>query len=60
MIGTNGYISTVAGISGTSGTYSGEGGLATSATMNTTFYLSMDASGNFYVADELNDMIHIF
>jgi hypothetical protein len=60
MIGTNGYISTVAGISGTSGTYSGEGGPATSATMNTTFHLSLDANGNLYVADEGNDMIHVF
>jgi sugar lactone lactonase YvrE len=60
MISTNGYITTVAGISGTSGTYSGEGGPATSATMNTTFHLSLDANGNLYVADKGNDMIHVF
>lgn len=60
MISTNGYITTVAGISGTSGTYSGEGGPATSATMNTTFHVSLDASGNLYVADKGNDMIHVF
>ena len=59
-IATTGDISTVAGINGTSGTYSGEGGAATSATMNTTFHLSMDASGNLYVSDEVNDMIHVF
>jgi hypothetical protein len=60
MISTNGYITTVAGISGTSGTYSGEGGPAISATMNTTFHLSLDANGNLYVADKGNDMIHVF
>jgi hypothetical protein len=57
---SGGNISTVAGTSGTSGTYSGEGGLATSAIMNTTYYLSIDASGNLYVADEVNDMLHKF
>jgi streptogramin lyase len=57
---SGGNISTVAGTSGTSGTYSGEGGPATSAVMNTTFHLSIDASGNVYVADEANDMIHTF
>jgi hypothetical protein len=55
-----GIISTVAGVSGTSGTYSGEGGPATSAVMNTTYHLSLDATGNIYVADQGNDMIHIF
>jgi hypothetical protein len=57
---SGGNISTVAGMSGTSGAYAGEGGPATSATMNFTFHLSMDASGNLYVADEGNDMIHTF
>jgi len=64
MIGTNGYISTVAGTSGTSGTYSGEGGLATSAVMNTSggpaVFLSIDSSSNIYISDEGNDMIHKF
>ena len=65
MIGTNGYISTVAGTSGTCGTYSGEGGPATSATMNTSvggpaIFLSIDASANIYISDEGNDMIHKF
>jgi hypothetical protein len=63
MIGTNGYISTVAGTSGTSGTYSGEGGLATSAVMNTVsgaIFLSIDSSSNIYISDEGNDMIHKF
>jgi hypothetical protein len=65
MIGTNGDISTVAGTSGTSGTYSGEGGLATSAVMNTSaggpaIFLSIDASGYIYISDEGNDMIHKF
>ena len=60
MIGTNGNISTVGGTSGTSGTYTGEGGPATSAVMNSTNFLSVDASGNLYVADQGNDMIHVF
>jgi len=60
MIGTNGNISTVAGTSGTSGTYTGEGGLATSAVMNTTYFLSIDGSGNIYIVDNGNDLIHVF
>ncbi len=60
MIGTNGNISTVAGTSGTSGTYTGEGGRATSAVMNTTYFLSIDGSGNIYIADDGNDLIHVF
>ena len=60
MIGTNGNISTVAGTSGTSGTYTGEGGPATSAVMNTTYFLSIDGSGNIYIMDDGNDLIHIF
>jgi Chitobiase/beta-hexosaminidase C-terminal domain/IPT/TIG domain/Family of unknown function (DUF6067) len=57
---SGGNISTVAGTGGTSGSYSGEGGPATSAVMNTTFHLSIDAIGNLYVADEANDLIHTF
>ncbi|MGD0732169.1 MAG: glycoside hydrolase domain-containing protein [Terracidiphilus sp.] len=64
MIGTNGDINTVAGTSGTSGAYSGEGGAATSAVMNTSgdpaVFLSIDASSNIYISDEGNDMIHKF
>jgi hypothetical protein len=65
MIGTSGYISTVAGTSGTSGTYSGEGGPATSSVMNMNAggpvtFLSIDGSGNIYISDEGNDMIHKF
>jgi hypothetical protein len=60
MIATGGNISTVAGTSGTSGTYTGEGGPATSAVMNTTYFLSIDGSGNIYVADSGNDLLHVF
>ncbi len=59
-IGTSGNISTVAGTSGTSGTYTGEGGPATSAVMNTTYFLSIDGSGNIYIVDDGNDLIHVF
>jgi hypothetical protein len=60
MINTSGTISTVAGTSGTSGAYTGEGGPATSAVMNTTYFPYVDASGNLYIADSGNDMIHVF
>ncbi len=60
MIGTNGNISTVAGTSGTSGTYTGEGGPANSAVMNTTYYLSIDGSGNIYIVDNGNDLLHVY
>jgi hypothetical protein len=60
MIGASGNISTVAGTSGTSGTYTGEGGLATSAVMNTTYYLSIDGFGSIYIVDNGNDLIHVF
>jgi uncharacterized protein (TIGR03437 family) len=50
-----GVISTVAG-TGEVG-YSGDGGAATSATFNTPLNLAVDAAGNLYIADTLNNAI---
>lgn len=54
-IATNGIITTIAG-TGTSG-YSGNGGAATSATLNTPYDVGIDASGNLYIADKGNHAI---
>jgi hypothetical protein len=52
MINTSGIINTVAG-NGTSG-YTGDGGQATSAQFNGIYGITLDASGNIYVADAGN------
>jgi streptogramin lyase len=54
-IQTDGIITTIAG-NGTSG-YSGDGGQATAATLNTPYDVCVDASGNLYVADKGNHAI---
>lgn len=51
----NPTITTVAG-NGTSG-YSGDGGSATSAELNSPYGVSVDASGNVYIADTGNSVI---
>lgn len=56
-IDKNGYISTVAGTSGSSGTYAGDGGNATAATLGGLDMMSIDASGNLYISDRGNDLI---
>jgi hypothetical protein len=64
MVNTNGIINTIAGIgpAGTSGSYSGDGGLATSAGLNL-FNISfpsgvaVDGLGNVYIADVSNERI---
>lgn len=52
---STGYISTVAG-SG-SGSYSGDGGAATSAGLNNPESLAVDGSDNIYLVDEPDDII---
>ena len=51
-----GVISPFAGISGNGG-YNGDGGAATSATLNLPLGLAADAAGNVYIADTLNNRI---
>lgn len=52
---STGVIMTVAG-HGTLG-YSGDGGPATSAALNTPYDVALDSSGNIYVADTNNDVV---
>ncbi len=54
-IDTHGIITTVAG-NGNSG-YSGDGGAATNAMLSTPGGLAVDASGNLYIADGINQRI---
>ncbi len=49
---TNGMINTVAG-NGT-GSYSGDGGTATNASLNHPFGVALDAFGNLFISDSLN------
>ena len=53
---TSGIISTVAGNGGT-GSFSGDNGLATSATLNRPQGVTLDASGNIFIADTFNSRI---
>jgi trimeric autotransporter adhesin len=55
---STGVITTVAGNG--NDTYSGDGGQATSAALNTPEGVAVDASGNIYVADTLNNRIRMF
>lgn len=53
---STGIISTVAGTPGQFG-FSGDGGLATSAELNSPFAIAFDAGGNLYIADTGNSRI---
>jgi sugar lactone lactonase YvrE/PKD repeat protein len=57
MVNMSGIISTVAG-DGTWG-YSGDGGDATSAELGYPFRVTVDSSGNLYIADENNNCIRM-
>jgi len=52
-VDTTNTITTIAGIGNTRG-YSGDGGPATSAELNFPFGISLDTSGNLYIADSYN------
>jgi len=54
-VGTNGIITTVAG-KGTSG-YTGDGGVATNATLKSPWSATADSFGNAYIADSSNNAI---
>ncbi len=54
---STGYISTVAG-NGTAG-YTGDGGAATSAELDLPAGVTVDSSGNIYIADEGNNRIRV-
>ncbi len=56
-VDTNGIISTVAG-TGVSG-YTGDGGAATNAKLNSPFGLTLDNSGNLFIADSSNHRIRV-
>lgn len=51
----SGVVSTIVG-TGSAG-YSGDGGLATNATLNTPTGLALDAAGNMFIADQANNLI---
>ena len=60
MVDTTGRISTVAGggsIGATAGTYSGDGGPATQASLSRPSDVAVDAEGNLYIADTGNHCI---
>src|SRR5260370_12952702 len=54
-VDTSGVITTVAG-NGTEG-FSGDGGAATSAALNTPIGVAVDTAGNLYIADAFNNRI---
>ena len=63
MVSQDGIITTIAGSGGTytfygSGSYTGDGGLATNATLNPTG-LAVDSGGNVYVSDFPNEAVRL-
>ena len=56
-VDTNGIITTVAGNNGLGGGYSGDGGAATNAMLNTPFGIALDKWGNLFIADANNSLI---
>jgi len=60
-VDTNGIITSVAGniSKATNGVYSGDGGLATNATLNSPFGVALDNFNNLYIADSGNNRIRM-
>ncbi len=58
-VAPNGIITTVAGNGNPTGAYSGDGGLATQAQLNSPKAVAVDASGNLYIADTVNCVIRM-
>lgn len=57
MVSTSGTITTVAGNNNPG--YGGDGGAATSATLNDPVAVAVDSSGNLYIADASNNVIRL-
>jgi len=60
QVGTNGIITTVAGIGPgypVYGSYSGDGGAAINANLNFPYGVAVDAAGNLFIADTANNRI---
>ena len=55
VVASSQIINTVVG-NGTAG-YSGDGGVGTAAELNSPLGVTVDAAGNFYIADSVNDVI---
>lgn len=63
-VDTNGIISTIAGnysraFTNLNGGYSGDGGLATNATLNYPFGIAIDSFGDVYIADSGNNRVRM-
>lgn len=56
-VDTAGIITTVAGVGGPSGSYSGDGGPAINAGLNAPVGMSMDPVGNLFIADASNNVV---
>ena len=52
-----GGIQTMAGINNSAGSYNGDLGLAYAANLNSPSSVTVDAAGNYYIADKLNNVI---
>ncbi len=59
MVDTFGIITTVAGTGSVTGAYSGDGGPATAAELNTPIGIKVDDAGNLYIADVSNNRIRL-
>jgi trimeric autotransporter adhesin len=57
IVSTSGIINTIAGIFNPLGGYSGDGGPATAAELWNPSGVAVDASGNIYIADEVNNRV---